>query len=244
MAKQDEIDYARNLTEVGQWHALNKPFSDPNCPGYLHRIASVIELMPQPPCYVLDAGCGSGWTSEFLARHGYRVVGVDIAPDAIHRAEQRRERATLDNLSFEVSDYEHLRFRGRFDVALFFDSLHHAADEELAMTAVYRALKPGGILITSEPGSGHADSDVATQAVTAFHTTEKDMPPSKIIRLGRRIGFREFRVFPHADTLSRVVYGASGTRRAAWLQRLIGFLKLAKTYVFQPWKTGTVLMRK
>jgi SAM-dependent methyltransferase len=246
MAKQGEIDYASNLGELGRWHALNKPFSDPNCAGYLMRIASVMELLPPPPAYLLDAGCGAGWTSEFLARRGYRVVGVDIAPDAIGRAEQRREQGRLDNLSFLVSDFESLPFRERFHAALFFDSLHHAVDEELALTAVYKALRPGGWLITSEPGKGHSHSDMAVGAVTAYHVTEKDMPPGRIIGLGRRVGFREFRVYPHADALGRGVYGRGGglAGRWQWLRRLTGLLRLARTYSLQPWSTGMVVLVK
>ena len=39
-----------------------------------------------PKRKVIDFGCGEGRDSIFLARSGYDVTGVDIAPSAINRA--------------------------------------------------------------------------------------------------------------------------------------------------------------
>jgi SAM-dependent methyltransferase len=198
MAKQGEIDYLKNIGEVGVWHAANKPFSDPHCGRYLVELGAVISLLPSPPARLLDLGCGTGWTSVFFAKMGYDVTGVDIAPDMIDHANRNRDREKLDKLRFLVCDYEELRFQSEFDGAVFYDSLHHAVDEAVAIRQAFAALKPGGACVASEPGRGHQDAPETAEVVRKFNVTEKDMPPDKVIALGRAAGFRSFQVFPHA----------------------------------------------
>ena len=238
VAKDGEIQYLHNLGEAGRWHATNKPFSDAECHEFLEDISAIFGLLPPPPGRLLDLGCGTGWTSSFFARRGYDVVGVDIAPDMIGVANRFRDQAGLSNLSFLESDYEHLDFREAFDIAVFFDALHHAVDEALALRRAFAALRPGGLCVTHEPGAGHGSTSVALEAVNKYDVTEKEMHPGKVIALGREAGFRQFYVFPvprenrvmpyRLDHTSRVS-GDRGGRRAGpgnplehawWLKRL------------------------
>jgi len=205
MAKQGEIDYLKNIGEAGVRHAVNKPFSDAGCDRYLVEIGTVMSLLPPPPARLLDLGCGTGWSSIFFAKRGYEVVGVDICADMIHHARQNREARVLDNLQFQVSDYEELRFDDEFDCAVFFDSLHHAVDEALAIRKTFAALRHGGICVASEPGKGHQDAAWSLEAVQRFNTTEKDMHPDKVIGLARQAGFREFKAYPHAFDLNHLM---------------------------------------
>jgi len=195
MAKQGEIDYLRNIGPEGQEHAFNKPFSDINCGRYLVDLGIIMSLMPPPPAKLLDLGAGTGWTSVFFARRGFNVVGQDIAPDAIELANKNKERNNLNNLDFVQNDYEKMSFREEFDIAIFYDSLHHCIDEEKAMQSAYDALRKGGILITVEPGEGHANSEASKRTVEKFGVTEKDMPPRLIISVGKKIGFKRAQVY-------------------------------------------------
>ena len=227
MAKSGEIAYLRNLGEAGIWHAAHKPFSDPGCARYLAEMGALLALLPPPPARLLDLGCGTGWTSVFFARAGYEVVGVDLAPDMIEQAEANRARAGLDGLRFAVSDYEELAFEQAFDCVVFYDALHHAVDEAAAVACACRALRAGGVCVTSEPGEGHHLSPEACAAVRRYHVTEKEMPPRRIIELARAAGFTGFRVYPHAFDLHHNLYRrnpelvAPGHRRPLWLKRLL-----------------------
>src|SRR5690349_17749583 len=126
MAKDDEIAYAQRIGEQGREHARDKPFSDAERGRWLQIMGSILDLLPPPPARVLDLGCGTGWTTEFLHRSGYDAIGVDIAPDMIELARSVPARAPI---TFVVGDYESVRDLGAFDAVLFFDCLHHADDE-------------------------------------------------------------------------------------------------------------------
>ena len=196
MGKQGEIGYFRAIGEAGQRHAAGRPFTDLCCGLYLARIGQAMELLPPPPARILDMGCGTGWTSAFLARRGYDVVGVDIAPDMIEAAKLAHPPAGL-NLEFAVADYESMSYTEEFDGVLFFDSLHHAEDEGEALRCAFQALRRGGVCVTSEPGIGHHETAESQRAIEDFGVNEKEMPPWKITRLGRLAGFREMRTYAH-----------------------------------------------
>ena len=231
MSKQGEIDYPERIGEAGRAHLRGKPFTDPACSTLLIAMGAVIGALPPPPADVLDCGVGGGWTSRFLALAGYRVVGIDISPVMITLAEEDRVAGGIANLSFEVAEYETLAFRERFDAVVFFDSLHHAADERAAVAAAARALRTGGVLVTHEPGEGHAASEAGRQAMAQWDVTEKAMPPHLIIAMGEAAGLRLRRLLPNPSAVERVAFARplapnDGWRLAWRFVRLAGFAKM------------------
>ena len=209
MAKQNEIDYLdtwlKRFDAADADHALevarDKPYAfGGECGGYLIDIGSIMKLLPAPPARLLDLGIGTGWTSAMYARNGYDVVGQDISPAMIALAEKTRAEIRVQKLRFVISDYESIGMEGEFDCAVFYDSLHHAVVEKAALKAVFRALKPGGILITLEPGEGHSTSADTLAAVAQFGTTEKDMPPHHILEIAKEVGYHSGKVYAHSST--------------------------------------------
>jgi 2-polyprenyl-3-methyl-5-hydroxy-6-metoxy-1,4-benzoquinol methylase len=251
VGKQGEREYLEKIGEAGLRHAENKPFADDFCAEYLIDFGAALTWMPPPPAAVLDLGCGPGWTSRFLARRGYEVLGLDISEAMVGLARRLAEAEGVSNLRFEVGDYEAATRRETFDVVLFFDALHHAENEGTALAAAHGALKPGGLCIAVEPGKGHGRAAASVEAREKYGVTEKDMPPSRIARLGKRAGFREVRTFPHGRHLVKLGQGgklerSARTRRFAGLWR--GFAArwaaLAGLLVFHGRFEGTVVMRK
>jgi SAM-dependent methyltransferase len=227
MAKQHEIDYLKNAGPEAAVHAQHKPFSDEGCSQYLMSMGAVMALLPPPPASVLDLGCGSGWTSLFFAQRGYAVTGVDIAQDMIDLAEASRARLGLENARFRVGDYESAAEEGRFDAVVFFDALHHAEDPPAALAAAYRALKPGGRCVLSEPGRGHAKAEWTREAVKRFGVTERELPPKWIARLGREAGFTSCRVYPHSNQFAHPIYAGGAltfAKRVKFILRSVAIL--------------------
>jgi SAM-dependent methyltransferase len=206
MSKVAEQAYLEKLGAGGRQHAKEKPFSDINRGLALASMGAIFTLLPPPPGRLLDLGCGTGWTSVFFAKSGYDVVGQDISLDMIRVGEENKAFAAATSLNFVHSDYEGLGFRDEFDCAVFFDSLHHAVDERAALRSAFDALKPGGVLITHEPGEGHATTPASIEAMAQYGVTERDMPPHLIIRRGREIGFGACDVFPMPHELNRFFY--------------------------------------
>jgi SAM-dependent methyltransferase len=72
----------------------------------------VVELLSSgqvTPGWALDLGCGSGLSSRCLARHGFRVVGIDLALRALVRA-ARAARAEALPAFFCLADVTDLGF--------------------------------------------------------------------------------------------------------------------------------------
>lgn len=225
--KAGERAYYANLDDAGRDHARRKPFSDPDVAKYLADMAAVFSLIGSEPKRILDLGCGTGWTSIFLARAGHHVTGVDIAEDAIAIA---REQARLEfgHLEFLVGDYEFPLPKGAFDFALFYDALHHAEDESAALRQAYEALSPNGILITIEPGDGHSHSKGSRHAIQTFGVHEKDMAPGHIWRIAKRVGFRRKLFLPTPRDASKNLFRRDFILhpKRLWIEKLWGYGRL------------------
>ncbi|MDW7731312.1 MAG: methyltransferase domain-containing protein [Methanolobus sp.] len=99
----------------------------------------------------LDAGCGTGYGSKFLADAGASlVVGVDIDSKTIDKCIKNYE--STANLKFAMCDVTHLNFKDEtFDVVVSFEVIEHLVDYNLYIEEIRRVLKKGGLLILSTP---------------------------------------------------------------------------------------------
>jgi len=215
MPRPGEFAYYERIGAENREHGLNKPFSEERRGALLMEAGAVMLLLPPPPCRVLECGCGPGWFTYFLAKSGYHVVGQDVNAQVVDLARLRPLFQTLPNEpQFIVADYERLPFESEFEAVVFFDSLHHAIHPEDAIAGAFRALKPGGRLIASEPGVGHAEAsrDIAER----YDVTDKDTPPFLTLRLGRKAGFSEGHIYPHAALVGSSLY----SNRRGWLGKI------------------------
>ncbi|MHA1669339.1 MAG: class I SAM-dependent methyltransferase [Promethearchaeota archaeon] len=61
---------------------------------------------------LLDLGCGTGFSSEILSSHGFRVVGVDILKDMLFKTNEKKQLySEYRKIEFILADINFLPFR-------------------------------------------------------------------------------------------------------------------------------------
>ena len=121
-------------------------------------VALIGRWRDETPGPLLDAGCGPGLWTAFLAEDGRDVIGVDIAAEFLTAARERRP-----GLRFEAASMRDLPFPdGSFGGILAWYSLIHLppADVPAVLAELSRVLVPGGRILIGffdgEPGEQFA----------------------------------------------------------------------------------------
>jgi SAM-dependent methyltransferase len=100
---------------------------------------------------ILDAGCGSGYSTELIAQElqPKELVAFDIMPEQIELARQRGLSANIfigDATNIELPS-------DMFDGVFVFDILHHIPKWRIALTEISRVTKSCGVLLIEEPSN-------------------------------------------------------------------------------------------
>jgi SAM-dependent methyltransferase len=133
----------------------NQPVEARECSRLVHGHLEPLEReilvrYLRPGGRVLDIGCGAGREAVGLAREGYQVVGIDIAPQMVEAARANAERQGL-TITFQVQSVTGLdEPPGSFDAAYWAGSYQHIPGRALRIDTLRRiaqALAPDGVLI-------------------------------------------------------------------------------------------------
>ncbi|QSS98831.1 class I SAM-dependent methyltransferase [Pontibacillus sp. ALD_SL1] len=105
--------------------------------------------------HVLDIGCGTGQSSEYLRQtYGCEVTGIDNHPLMIQKANERKTDAT-----FLEGDVEHLPFTDHSFQFVFTESTLSFTTIPRALKEINRVLTPGGTALFLEMTAEHSLSD-------------------------------------------------------------------------------------
>jgi SAM-dependent methyltransferase len=101
---------------------------------------------PLPGSVVLDAACGTGRHSGYLAARGHRIIGVDRSAAMLARAREK-----LPQGDFREGDLEALPVASHsVDVAVCALALVHLPELDRAVAELARVVRPGGRVIISD----------------------------------------------------------------------------------------------
>ena len=142
----------------------------------------------------IDVGCGSGWTTLFLAEAGFDALGYDLVAENVELARERARRWG-SAARFAVADMDALPDGPPADVALVFDALHHTRAQRAALAGMFRRLTPGGWLVLGEPTWLHRLSPEARRVREERGWLERGLTLRGLRRDLRAAGFGATRRF-------------------------------------------------
>jgi SAM-dependent methyltransferase len=160
------------------YHVLYGHRDDTEAESFIRHL--IDELQPAPDAQLLDLACGKGRHALQMAMRGYNVTGIDLSTNSIEAAKKLNHA----NLEFHVGDMRRVYFPERFDYVFnlftsfgYFDSIDGHSE---ALEAIYKQLKPGGILVLDYLNATRVEQEVLASSSTTltlenidFHTRKR-----------------------------------------------------------------------
>lgn len=143
------IDTYSDAGLEGWWgeNGCHKPLHEMNPirGGFVMDVLKKFEISPDQP--IIEIGCGGGIFSEYIARLGYNILGVDISMESINVAKEHAF-ITHVKVDYQVGSVYELPFENEsFDIVMSSDFLEHIEDLVTAISEMSRILKKGGLFI-------------------------------------------------------------------------------------------------
>lgn len=144
-----------------------KPLGQLNYESFADRYAQAVVTKPHNALYerpatlsllpdvsgkhVLDAGCGSGIYSEWLAQHGARVTAVDVTPEMVAIARDRLRHYGIEVRQADLAQPLDWLADSSIDIVLSPLVLDYVAEWHGVLAEFHRVIVPGGLLVFSVP---------------------------------------------------------------------------------------------
>jgi len=150
-------DYQRGWTDRHSL-AMHMGYWDERTRSHAQSLVNMNRQIAQrallgPRVRVLDAGCGIGGTSLWIAQSfGAQVIGITLAQDQVERATRyATDRGLGDTVAFLRRDFHDTGFDdASFDVVWAQESVCHSLDKPRFFHEAFRVLRPGGRLVMEE----------------------------------------------------------------------------------------------
>lgn len=188
----------------------------------------------QPHEKVLDAGCGLGNSSCWLAKEkNANVVGISLVQRQVDKATAYAKKNNVKNIDFIVANYLHTPFEDNsFDVVWAIESVCYAEEKALFLKEAFRILKPGGRVVIADfcrksRTMDEHDEKFLKDAFSGWEVLDIDTLDEYITN-SSTIGFINIAY----NNISKNVYQSYKnlqqlTKKWLWLTRTLVFFKIA-----------------
>jgi SAM-dependent methyltransferase len=190
--------------DVGPLHRLQFNLCGVGDPGHYLRSRYFRQFVRGlKPGRILDAGCGHGDYSFFMAAlwPESRITAMDVKQSNVETTARIRDRMGLTNIETMQRDLVHFRQAASFDLILCIDVLEHIPDQFQALANFCFSLQPGGYCFLHMPLERYRPVPF-DQKLQDFHewTEEEHVgrmhSRDSLIRLVQETGFRVVREKP------------------------------------------------
>ncbi len=144
----------------------------------------------------LEIGCGTGLFTEYFAQTGASILAVDISSNLLQLA---RTRGLPENrITFLEKSFHEIREGDRYNAVIGSSVLHHL-EIEMALSQIFRLLKPGGRMSFAEPNMLNPQIFMERHFRTFFPQVSPDetafirFPFEKILK---KAGFSDIKIVP------------------------------------------------
>jgi SAM-dependent methyltransferase len=178
------------------------PLSDEPPPGYNWRWCWSVahsfctgQTPQQQQIRVLDAGCGTGSSTEYLIQLNPEaaVLGIDLSEGAINVAKERCQRSGISTVGTPVPEFKRLsvydidQLDGQFDFINCVGMLHHLPDPIQGLQCLASKLAPGGLIhIFVYAELGRWEIRLMQQAI-ALLQAQDTIDYQKGVKIGRQL---------------------------------------------------------